>query len=223
MGKEYPADEAGKWGQEIDGISRKFQGEVRNALTEAAGRGFPAPPGPVLELIVATGLAAKFKAAEVNAKLYQGLTDRRLKEEEVDLKVVLGLAKLDLEVLKADYDNAHDLAQALEDKNLSEKRATIQKLQSDVDKRQAYIIEERANIEHEVNYWKRLAIQAEGPGPGRRSPTRPGKTQDSGRKTPHHHLSLPGDRGRTGGFGCRATAGRNPANCHREGKRGGRD
>jgi hypothetical protein len=162
MGKEYPADEAGKWGQEIDGISRKFQGEVRNALTEAAGRGFPAPPGPVLELIVATGLAAKFKAAEVNAKLYQGLTDRRLKEEEVDLKVVLGLAKLDLEVLKADYDNAHDLAQALEDKNLSEKRATIQKLQSDVDKRQAYIIEERANIEHEVNYWKRLAIQAEG-------------------------------------------------------------
>jgi len=162
MGKEYPADEAAKFGQELDAISRKFQGEVRGALTEAASRGFHAPPGQVLELIVATGLAAKNKAAEANAKLYQGLTERRLKEEEVDLKVVLGLARLDLEVLKADYDNAHDLAQALEDKNLSEKRATIQKLQSDVDKRQAYIIEERANIEHEVNYWRKLAIQAEG-------------------------------------------------------------
>lgn len=162
MGKEYPADEAAKWGQELDGISRKYQGEVRGALMEAAGRGFPAPPGPVLELIVATGFQAKVKATEANAKVYQDSTERWLKEEETDQKVVVGLAKLDLEILKADYDNAHELAKAYADMTLDEKKAAIQKLQSDVERRQAYIIEEKANIEHEVNYWKKLAIQAEG-------------------------------------------------------------
>jgi hypothetical protein len=116
MGKEYPADEAGKWGQEIDGISRKFQGEVRNALTEAAGA-FPAPRGRC-ELIVAT--ACRCSRPLRRTPSLPGLTDRRLKEEEVDLKVVLGWGWTG--VLKADYDNAHDLAQALEDKNSSEKR-----------------------------------------------------------------------------------------------------
>lgn len=162
MAKEYPADEAARWGQEMDALSQKYQEGTRAVLSDAAGRGFTAPPGASLEAIINTGLAIKQKAVEANAKIYQGLTDRRLKEEEVDLKVVLGLARLDMELLKAEYDNAHDLAQALEDKNLNEKRATIQKLQSDVDRRQAYIIEERGNIEHEVNYWKGLAIQAEG-------------------------------------------------------------
>lgn len=162
MGKEYPADEAAQWGQEIDGISRKFRGDVRNALTEAAGRGFSVLPGHVQELIVATGLEAKLKATEANAKIFQGMTERRLKEEEVDQKIVLGLARLDLELLKADYDNAHELAKALQDMTLDEQRGAIQRLQSDVDKRQAYIIEERALIEREVTYWKRQAIEAEG-------------------------------------------------------------
>lgn len=162
MGKDYPFDEAAQWAQEHDTLTRKHREEVDAALTDAAGRGFVAPPGATLGLILESRFQAKLKATEANAKIFQTMTERRLKEEETDQKVILGLARLDLELLKADNDNAHDLAKAWMDMTMDERKAAVQRLQSDVEKRQAYIIEERAIIEHEVNYWKGLAIQAEG-------------------------------------------------------------
>jgi hypothetical protein len=162
MGTPYPFDEAGQWAQDHDTVTRKHREETEKALTEAAGRGFVAPPGETLALILESRFQAKLKATEANAKIFQTMTERRLKEEEVVQKVVLGLARLDTELLKADNDNSHDLAKAWADMTMDEHKAAVQRLESDVEKRQAYIIEERALIEREVTYWKRLAIEAEG-------------------------------------------------------------
>jgi hypothetical protein len=161
MGKEYPSDEAAKWGQAADAAARKFLGARRTALAEAAGRGFAQAPGDAMESILDAGYEAKQSLAEANAKIYQEGVNNKLKEEETNQKVAFGLAKLDMEHYRAQLENAHEIEKAQADLELAEKRAFIDRMKSDVEARQAAIIEERARTEAEVNYWKRLAIEAE--------------------------------------------------------------
>lgn len=162
MGDPYPSDEAARWGQEVDARTRKYVGDVRSVLTDAASRGFLAAPGVALEALVAIGETHKHELDDANAKLYQEHTTRRVKSEEVDAKVALGLAKIDLKLLEAQLDNNVDLTKAYSDMYLDQQKAALERLDSDVKKRTAYIIEEKAIVEHEVNYWRGVAIDAEG-------------------------------------------------------------
>ena len=163
MAEFKPEDlEAAKWGQEVDTIARKFVDTERSILADAAGRGFCAAPGAALQNIQDVALAAKAQLTEANTKLYAEQMDRAFKEEDTQQKVVFGLAKLDAELYKAEVDNALLIEKAESDMTLNERRAMIEEMKSDVDKRQAAIIEEKADIEHEVNYWKLQAIEAEG-------------------------------------------------------------
>ena len=158
---EYPADEAAKWGEKVDGLTRKLRGTVQGLLTDAAARGFEMVPGPTMGLIVEATVDTKVALTQENQKLYKDGLQRIDKEVEVDEKVAFGLAKLDFEAYRADLENELELQKAWGDMVLAERRAYIERLKSDVDKRQAAIIEERALIEHEVNYWKKVAIEAE--------------------------------------------------------------
>ncbi len=163
MSEFRPEDlEAAKWGQAVDATAKKFGDTRREALAEAAGRGFSCAPGATLQAIQEVSLAAKTQLNEANAKIYGEQVDRVLKEEETGQKILFGLAKLDVEAYKAEVDNALLLEKAEAELTLDEKKAYIENLKSEVDKRQAAIIEEKADIEHEVNYWKLRAIEAEG-------------------------------------------------------------
>jgi len=159
---EYPADEAAKWGEKVDGLTRKFRGTVRGLLGDAASRGFEVPPGPTMGLIMEATVDVKVALTQENQKLYKDGLQRIDKELETDQKVSFGLAKLDFEAYRAALENELELQKAWGDMVLAERRAYIERLKSEVDKRQAAIIEERALIEHEVNYWKAQAIAAEG-------------------------------------------------------------
>jgi len=159
---EYPADEAAKWAEKVDGLTRKLRGTVQGLLTDAAARGFETVPGPTMGLIVEATVDTKVALTQANQTLYKDGLQRIDKEVETGQKVAFGLAKLDYEAYKADLENELELQKAWGDMMLAERRAYIERLKSDVDKRQAAIIEERALIEHEINYWKKLAIEAEG-------------------------------------------------------------
>ena len=124
--------------------------------------GFAQVPGDAMETILDAGYESKMSLVEANAKIFQEGVEDRLKEEETGQKVAFGLAKLDLEYYRAQLEYAHEIEKAQADMELAERRAFIDRLKSDVEARQAAIIEERARIEAEVNYWKRLAIEAEG-------------------------------------------------------------
>lgn len=154
--------EAARWGQDVDATTKKFVDTGKEVLADAAGRGFSSAPGATLKAIQEVAVAAKTQLTDANAKLYEEQMQRALKEEEVEQKQVFGLAKLDVEAYKADVENALSLEKAESELTLDERKALIENLKSDVDKRQAAIIEERADIEHEVNYWKLQAIEAEG-------------------------------------------------------------
>jgi len=163
MSEFRPEDlEAAKWGQAVDATAKKFADTREEALAEAAGRGFSCAPGATLKAIQEVSLAAKAQLNEANAKIYAEQMERALKEEETEQRIVFGLAKLDAEAYKAEVDNALLLEKAEAELTLDEKRAYIENLKSEVDKRQAAIIEEKADIEHEVNYWRLQAIEAEG-------------------------------------------------------------
>lgn len=159
---EYPADEAAKWGQQVDGLTRKLRGTVRGALSDAAARGFEVVPGPTMQVVIEATVETKVALTQANQKLYQEGIAQVEKAADTDQKVILGLAKLDFEAYKAALENELELQKAWADLQEKERRAVIEMLKSDVDKRQAAIIEEKALIEHEVNYWKGLAIEAEG-------------------------------------------------------------
>lgn len=162
MGQEYPADEAAKWSQHLDGLTRKLRGTVRAALSDAAARGFETVPGPTMSVIMDATVETKIALTQANQKLYQEGIAQIEKAIETDQKVSFGLAKLDFEAYRAFLENTHEIEKAEAELTTQERRAFIERLKSDVDKRQAAIIEERAIIEHEVNYWKGKAIEAEG-------------------------------------------------------------
>ena len=154
--------EAGKFGRLVDQAAGDYRDKRAKALNEAAARGFPAPPGETLETIIFLGQETKERLTEGNAELYGDLVGKAYAETETDQKVIVGFARLDLEAYRARLKNLVDLQRAEDDHDLSRYRARLEIAKSDIEKRQAAIIEEKARIEHEVNYWRKLAIQAEG-------------------------------------------------------------
>jgi hypothetical protein len=159
---DYPGKEAAAWGQQVDVATRKLRVQARAVLSDAAARGFEEVPGPTMEAIIAASTDTKVALTDANQKVYQEGIREVEKAVETDQKVAFGLAKLDYGAYKAALENELDLQKAWGDLLMTERRAALEILKSDVEKRQAAIIEERALIEHEVNYWKGLAIEAEG-------------------------------------------------------------
>ncbi len=153
--------EAAKWGQVVDATAKKFVSAHAEVMADAAGRGFAVAPGATLKTLQEAAQAVKAQLTDANAKLFEEQIQRLIKENETEQKWVFGLAKLDTEAYKADLQNALLLEKAEDEYTLDERKALIEEMKSDVEKRQAAIIEEKADIEHEVNYWKLQAILAE--------------------------------------------------------------
>lgn len=154
--------EAAKWGQAVDAAARQFAQARAETAAEAAGRGFGAMPGIFAKAVQEAALKAKVQLTEANARIYEEEVKRALKEDEVEQRWAFGLAKLDLDSYRADLENALLLERAEREYSLDEQRALIEQMKAEVEKAQTAIIEQRADIEHELNYWRLQAIEAEG-------------------------------------------------------------
>jgi len=155
-------DEAAKWGLEVDRILRKYQDDSRNALNALAARGHLGISGHTQDMIVNLGQEVKRELTKANAKIYGEGLKQLAQRDEVEQKVAVGLAKLDLEKYKAQLENALALERAEAELDIDARQAELAIMKSEVEKRQAAIIEEKARIEAEVNYWKKLQVEAEG-------------------------------------------------------------
>ena len=154
-------DEAAKWGQEVDTILRKYQQDTKTVLTTVAARGHLGLSGPGQEIIFNLGQETKRALTKANAEIFAKELKQLTQREEVDQKVAVGLARLELEQYKARMDNALALERAEAELDIQARKAELAILRSEIEKRQAAIIEERANIEAEINYYKRLQVEAE--------------------------------------------------------------
>jgi hypothetical protein len=157
----YNRTESAKWAIESQKILGELQGGVDKALTESAGRGFPAAPGDTLAAILFATQSAKTKLTEANGKIYDDRRGVIFQEEEFDMKLIVQWAKLGMELYRSELLNALEVEQAqnlaLRDKGL----ADVQRLTAEVEARQEAIIRGRAEAERQVIGYKTLLALAE--------------------------------------------------------------
>ena len=153
--------ESAKWAQANQKIIGDLRTGVDKALAEAASRGFPAPPGTTLATILSAIQEAKAKLTEVNGKIYDERRADLFQQEEFTMKAIVQVAKLAMELYRAELLNALEIEQAqnaaLRDRGL----ADVARLTSEVESRQAAIIQGRAEAERQVIGYKVALANAE--------------------------------------------------------------
>jgi hypothetical protein len=155
-------DEAAKFSQEVQAGALRQQQETRKALAEAAARGHLLPPGSVQEDILEMSQEVKRQLTKANADIYKEELGQLHREEEVQQKVFLGMLTIELKEYRARLENSLAIERAGAELDLDRRRAALDILESQIKARQAAIIMEHARIEAEINYWRKLQVEAEG-------------------------------------------------------------
>lgn len=158
---EFNRTESAKWALESQKVVGDLQGGVDKALSEAAGRGFPAAPGVTLAAILTASQDAKGKLTEANGKIYDDRRGVVFQQEEFLMKAIVQFAKLGMELYRAELLNALEIEQA---ENLAARDAglaNVTRQTAEVEKRQAAIISGRASAELAVVGFKVALARAE--------------------------------------------------------------
>ncbi len=158
---DFPKHENAKWAQAVNAVTEQYDKARKEGLEMAAAMGFAAPTGPVLEHVLFVGLDAKQKLTEANAKIYQEERERLFKLGELELKMAIGWAKLALKAYQQGLLNRLAIEEAEAEAAKTRARGDLERLNSEIEARQADIIRMRADIEAEINFWRRMLIDAE--------------------------------------------------------------
>jgi hypothetical protein len=157
----FDSNESSRWAQAVSAATTKYRQTVDKLMTDAAARGFMAPPGQYRLAVVESALEAKQELVKANADIYKARREMLAKDDEVEQKYILKLMKVDVEAYRLGLENAYHLEEAKQAATLDEYRAQIDRLNTDTDKRQVRIIMEKAEVERQITYWKRLQLAAE--------------------------------------------------------------
>ena len=160
--KNYEKDEQAKWAKLVEDNAAAYLKAVDEGLDKDASRGFCAPAGDTMNMILAVAHEARGKIVEGLGEIYQKQNERVIQMDEVDTKLMLAGAKLEMEYVKAQLVNLLELETAQMEANVSMSKSEVERRGIEIDKRQAALIMAKAEIEHSVNFFKRKAIEAEG-------------------------------------------------------------
>lgn len=153
--------EAAEWALGVDAEAEKLLANVDKALADGAARGFPAPPGDTLADILALGQDTKGKLVEVDGKIHDTRRGVLFQEQEFALNVLVKLAKLSMEVYRAEIFDALAIEEE-EVKALREtSRADVDRLNAETELRQRAIIQNRAEVERRIIIYKAQLVEAE--------------------------------------------------------------
>jgi hypothetical protein len=158
---EFNRTESAKWALETQKVVGELQGGVDKALSEAAGRGFPAAPGVTLSAILTASQDAKGKLTEANGKIYEDRRGVIFQQDEFYMKTVVQVAKLAMELYRAELLNALEIEQAQNMALRDKGQGDVIRMNSEVEARQAAIIMGRAEAERQVIGYKVLLATAE--------------------------------------------------------------
>jgi len=158
----YDENESARWALAVSAATEKHRQATDKAMAEAAARGFMAPPGIFRLALVEASREAKNELAKANGEIYKVRREMLAKDDETEQKYILRLLKVDAEAYRNALENAYRLFEAQKSASLDEYRARIDRMNAETDKHQARIILEKAQVERQVNYWKKLQIIAEG-------------------------------------------------------------
>lgn len=158
---EHQRDESAKWSQAANKVMEKWEETTQDLLEKNAARGFPAPDGTTLDLILGATLEAQRTLTEANGKLYNDQRERIYQVEEFNLKLAVELAKLLMEWYKVQLLNELAEEQAQQEAQIEQWRGDIIRINAETERREAAIIIAKAEIEQEINGYKEQQILAE--------------------------------------------------------------
>lgn len=158
---EYQRDESAKWSEAVNKSIEKWETGVQTVLEKNAARGFAAPTGETLGMILDVTLETQMLLTEANGKIYTDQRERIYQMEEFNLKLAVELAKLILEWEKADLLNQIAEEQAQQDAQIEMWRGDIVRVNAEVERREAAIIMAKADIEQEITAYKEQEIRVE--------------------------------------------------------------
>jgi len=153
--------ESAEWAQGVEAAADKLQVSVDKALADGAARGFPAPPGETLGLILAMGQETKEQLVQVNGKIYDERRAILFSEEEFALKVLVKVATLGMELYREELFNALSLEQAEVQARVQRGQADIKRLNSETEARQGAIIRDHAAAQEQIAVLKEQLVAAQ--------------------------------------------------------------
>ena len=157
----YPRDESAKWSHAVHKHAAKRKATVEKALNDNAARGFSEPTGPTLQTILAANQDLQGTLTEENAKIYQDQREQILNIEAFGLKLSTEYAKLTMEWFKAELLQQLSIEAAEYDAQVDRWRGDITRINAEIEQRQVELIRAKADIEHEINTYKRQQLDAE--------------------------------------------------------------
>jgi hypothetical protein len=160
--KVYEKDEQAKWAKAVEDSAASYLKAVDEGLDKDAARGLCAPCGDTMMMVLDTAHEAKGKIVEAVGEIFQKQNERIIQMDEVDTKLMLAEVKLEMEYVRAQLVNLLDIETAQMESKVSMEKADIERRQSQIEMRQAALITMKADLEHEVNIYKKQAIAAEG-------------------------------------------------------------
>jgi len=158
---EVNKQESGRFAILADQELSKLSDGVDKALGEAAGRGFAMPPGNTLEAILAAGQDTKGKLTEGLGKIYDDRRGVLFQEIEFEMKIIVALAKLGMELYREELLNALAVEQQEAEQLRDQGKADVERMNAETDKRQVAIIRDRAEMEGRITVYKAQLVSAE--------------------------------------------------------------
>jgi hypothetical protein len=157
----YNARESAEWALGVDAESEKLLHGADKALADGAARGFPSPPGDTLATLLAIGQDSKGKLAEVDGKIYETRRGILFQQQEFLLNVLVKLAKLAMELYRAEIFDALAIEEE-QVKSLREtSRADVERRNAETERRQVAIIQQRAEAEQHIIVYRQQLVKEE--------------------------------------------------------------
>lgn len=153
--------EAAEWALAADAEAVKLVSGVDKALASAAARGFPAPPGDVLEAILAGTLDSKTKLAAMDGKLYSDRRGVLFQQQEFLINILVKLARLSLDLYRSEIFNALEVEQAEWQSSIEHRRADVERHNAETELRQKAIIMAHAQAEQRIIVYKAQLVAEE--------------------------------------------------------------
>ena len=153
--------ESAEWTLGVDAEAEKLLISVDKALADGSARGFPSPPGDTLASILAIGQDSKGKLAEVNGKIYETRRGVLFQEQEFALNVLVKLAKLAMELYRAEIFDALAIEEEQVKALRETSRADVERMNAETEKRQVAIIQAHAEAERRIIVYRQQLVAEE--------------------------------------------------------------
>ena len=157
----YNQRESAEWAIAVDAEAGKLLAGANKALADGAARGFPSPPGDTLATLLAIGQDSKGKLAEIDGKIYDTRRGILFQKQEYFLSVLVRLAKLAMELYRAQIFDALAIEEEQVKAQRETSRADVERRNAETELRQRAIIQQRAEAEHRIIVYRQQLVAEE--------------------------------------------------------------